>query len=143
MKIYEPKTKEDFRRYYDLRWRILRASLNQPKGTEKDELEDESIHIIICEDNRVPLGIGRLHFNSKAEAQIRYMAVEEGRQGKGIGTMVLKELEKRAKEKGAKRIILKARENAVKFYEKHNYNIIGKAHTLFRSIIHFKMEKIF
>ena len=141
MRIYEPKTKADFDKYYDLRWRILRKPWNQPEGSEKDELEGESIHIAVAERDRIPIGVGRLHFNSHEEAQIRYMAVEEGLRSKGAGSLVLEELEKKAKRKGAEYAVLNARENAVGFYEKHGYEVIGKSHTLFGSVRHFRMRK--
>ncbi len=117
MIVRSPQTKEEFFKYYDLRWRILRAPWNQPKGSEQDELEGQSIHVMVVENDEV-IGIGRAHFNSDYEAQFRYMAVEEDWRGKGIGKLILDELEKRVIEKGAKKIILHARENAVKFYEK-------------------------
>ncbi len=142
MIITEPTTEKDFELYYDLRWRILRKPWNQPKGSEIDELEKDSINVMVCNENRVPLGAGRLHFKSSDEAQIRYMAVEENQQGKGIGKMVLSYLEKKAKEKGAKNIVLNARENAVKFYEKNGYKILKEAHTLYGVIPHFEMRKV-
>ncbi len=143
MEIYEPKTKEEFERYYDLRWRILRKPWNQPKGTEKDEFEDISIHIMVCEKDKLPIAVGKAYFNSLDEAQIRFMAVEDGFQGKGIGTLVLEELEKRVREKGAKYVVLNARESAIRFYKKHGYHIAGKAPTLFDSIEHVRMRKDF
>ena len=149
MRICEPKTKKEFEKYYTLRWKILRKPWNQPKGSEKDELENESIHVMIFDEdtkkdnvkNNIPIGVGRLHFNSKDEAQIRYMAVEGKYQGKGLGSLLLKDLEKRAKSLGTKYIILNSRENAVKFYEKNGYKVVEKAHVLFDSIKHFKMRK--
>jgi ribosomal protein S18 acetylase RimI-like enzyme len=140
MKVREPRTKKEYEKYYDLRWRILRKPWTQPRGSERDELEGESIHVMACEKGK-PLGVGRVHFNSSKEAQIRYMAVEEGLQGKGIGTMILQELEKNAERKGATHIILNARESAVGFYKKHGYRIVGKAHTLFGVIPHHEMRK--
>jgi GNAT superfamily N-acetyltransferase len=140
MKIKEPKTKEEFEQYYDLRWRILRQPWNQPRGSEKDEKEDESIHIMMVYNDKV-IGCGRGHFNSPTEAQIRYMVVEESYQGKGVGTKILEALERKLIEKGARTIILNARENAGKFYKKHNYKIIEKGHTLFDEIKHYKMRK--
>ena len=140
MIITEPKTEEEFEQYYDLRWRILRQPWNQPHGSEKDEKEEESIHIIVVHNDQV-IGCGRGHFNSPIEAQIRYMAVEENFQGKGVGTKILKALEQRLIKKGAKIIILNSRENAVKFYQKHNYKIIEKGSILFDVIEHFKMGK--
>lgn len=141
MIIRAPQTRDEFFRYYDLRWRILRAPWNQPKGSEQDELEGQAIHIIAIDGDKI-FGCGRAHFNSEDEAQIRYMAVENEWQGKGVGKLILYELEKRVIEKGAKKIILHARENVVKFYEKNGYKIVMPSHTLFGSIPHFLMEKI-
>ena len=140
MKITEPKTKEDFDKYHDLRWRILRKPWDQPKGSEKDDLEDESIHLMACSGGGV-CGVARAHFNSPGEAQIRYMAVDEPYRGKGIGSKLLGELEKRIKQKGGRQVTLNAREIAVGFYEDHGYEIVAKAHTLYGCIEHFKMRK--
>jgi len=141
MIITEPTSSKDFELYYDLRWRILRKPWNQPKGSEKDELESKSIHAMVCNENRIPIGVGRAHFKSSEEAQIRYMAVEEEWQGKGIGKMVLSYLEEKIKEKGAKNIILNARDIAIKFYERNGYRIVKEAHTLFDAIPHYRMRK--
>jgi N-acetylglutamate synthase-like GNAT family acetyltransferase len=140
MIVRVPLTDEEFDKYYDLRWRILRAPWNQPKGSEKDELEGKSIHIIAINEGEI-VGCGRIHFNSIDEAQIRYMAVENELQGRGIGKLILNELEQKALEKGAKKIILNARENAVKFYDKNGYKIVKESHTLFGEIKHFLMRK--
>lgn len=140
MIIKSPQTKREFFDYYDLRWRILRAPWNQPKGSEQDDLEGQSIHIIAVEENKI-VGCGRAHFNSDVEAQIRYMAVENDWQGKGVGKLILDKLERSVIEKGAKKIILHARDTAVKFYEKNGYKVVKESHTLFGSIPHFLMEK--
>ena len=140
MIIKEPETKEEFEQYYDLRWRILRQPWNQPCGSEKDEKENDSIHIMVVLNDKV-IGCGRGHFNSNIEAQIRYMAVDKDCQRKGVGTKILKTLERKLKEKGAGVIILNARENAVIFYQNHDYKIIGKGQTLFDVIEHCKMRK--
>ena len=140
MIIKEPETKEEFEQYYDLRWKILRKPWKQPRGSEKDEQENDSIHIMVIQNDNI-IGCGRGHFNSPTEAQIRYMAVEDEFQGEGVGSKILKTLERKLKEKGARVIILNSRENAVKFYQKHNYKIIEKGNILFGVIEHFKMRK--
>ena len=142
MIVRSPITSEEFIRYNDLRWRILRAPWNQPRKAIPDELENGSIPIMVCEVDGIPIGVGRVNFNSDEEAQIRSMAVEKDWQGKGIGSIVLKELEKIVTAKGAKKIILHARDNAVAFYEKHEYKIVKESYTLFGVIPHFLMEKI-
>lgn len=140
MIIKSPQTDQEYFDYYDLRWRILRAPWNQPRGSEQDELEGQAIHIIAVENDKI-VGCGRAHFNSDDEAQIRYMAVEKEWQGKGIGQIILVELEKKIKESSAKKIVLNARENVIKFYEKNGYSIVREAHTLFGEIKHFLMIK--
>lgn len=140
MIIKSPQTRKEFFDYYDLRWRILRAPWNQPKGSEQDELEGQAIHIVAVEENKI-VGCGRAHFNSDVEAQIRYMAVETEWQGRGIGKMILDELEKRVIEKGAQKIVLHAREGVVKFYEKNGYKLVRQSHILFGVIPHYLMEK--
>ncbi len=139
--ICEPKSDEDFAKYYDLRWNILRKPWNQPRGSERDDMEDRSIHIMACDKYNKVIGVGRLHFNTLHEAQIRYMAVDDCYRGKGIGSLILKELENRALKKGAKYIVLNSRESAIDFYKKHGYFVVGKSHMLFGVISHLKMMK--
>jgi ribosomal protein S18 acetylase RimI-like enzyme len=138
--IREAQTEKDFDRYYELRWEVLRRPWNQPKGSEKDKYEDKATHVIACLNNKI-VGVGRVHFSSEKEAQIRYMAVKPKYQRKGVGGLILEELERVAKEKGADYIVLNARENATNFYKTHGYEVLEKAHTLFGSISHWKMRK--
>ncbi len=140
IQIKYPKTKEEFEEYYNLRWSILREPWNQPKGSERDELEDKSIHIMAVNESGKIIGIGRLHKNRADEGQIRYMAVRKNYRQKGIGKMILEELHREAEKLKLRKIILNARENAVGFYEKHGYKNIGKTHTLFGVIPHYRME---
>lgn len=142
MKVILPKTKEDFEKYYDLRWRILRKPWGQPRGSEKDELDNTSYHVMVAEKEHNPIGVARLQFNNDNEAQIRYMAVDERHQRRGVGSLILQTLEKFAREKHTSYIILHAREPAVPFYQKHGYHIAGKSYLLFDSIQHFLMKKI-
>jgi len=131
----------DFDKYLELRWRILRKPWNQPRGSEVDELDDEAIHIAAYDEDKM-VGVARLHFNSKEEAQIRYMAVEEGYRNRGIGSKMLEKLEEIAKEKGARYVMLNARENAVGFYLKNGYELVEKSYLLFGTIQHYKMRKM-
>jgi len=140
IEILQPKNQGDIEKYYDLRWRILRKPWKQPRGSEKDPLEDESIHLMLRIDKKM-VAVGRLHFNSDIEAQIRYMAVELNFQNKGFGTLLIRELEKIAKNKGAHHVILNGRDSALQFYQKNGYTIVNKAHTFFGSIEHWKMRK--
>ena len=121
---------------------MLRKPWSQPKGSERDEEEETSLHrMIIDKSNGKAVAVGRLQFNTIEEAQIRYMAVSDDYQGMGFGSEIIKVLENIAREKGSRRIILQSRENAVKFYEKNGYKIIEKSYLLFDEIQHWLMEK--
>jgi GNAT superfamily N-acetyltransferase len=140
-RIATPSTDQEFEKYYDLRWRMLRKPWDQPRGSEKDALENTSIHLMVCDDKDNIIGIGRAHFNSAEEAQVRFMAVEEGYQKKGIGSIILTELEKKIIDHGAKYIILNARDTAIPFYKKHLYYEVKMTVSLFGSIPHHVMRK--
>ncbi|MGI8891691.1 MAG: GNAT family N-acetyltransferase [Chthoniobacterales bacterium] len=128
--------------YFDLRWRILRAPWDQPPGSEKDEREDGSQHLMISgPESQQPLAVGRLHFNSPSEAQVRFMAVEPRAQGRGYGGLILQEFERRARDAGATSIVLNAREDAQRFYAKHGFVVVGPAETIFSAVHHLRMRK--
>jgi len=143
MIITQPESPQDFDRYYDLRWRLLREPWKQPKGSEKDELEERALHIMVCKEDRIPVAVGRAHFNTDIEAQIRFMAVEPRFQKTGLGSVVLKKLEDEVRQLGAKYVILHSRDTAVPFYERHGYKIVSPSHTLFETVPHFLMKKDF
>ena len=69
------------------------------------------------------------------------MAVDQHARGCGYGGRILKTLEAEARGRGAPKIVLNARDNAVEFYRKRGYGIIGDAETLFGVIRHVRMAK--
>ncbi len=141
MHIIEPSTPEEQQHYYRLRWKILRAPWGKQPGSEQDDLDDSSTHLMVVDDDQRLLGVGRLHFNSIQEAQIRYMAVAIAHQRTGIGTLLLNALELKASTLGATRVSIDARETALRFYRKHGYVPVGPGHVLYNTIAHVKMTK--
>ncbi|MDH5473293.1 MAG: GNAT family N-acetyltransferase [Gammaproteobacteria bacterium] len=140
MIIISPKTAEDFEKYFDLRWRILRKPWNQPVGSERDNDENNSFHLMATENN-MALGVVRSQFINNTTVQLRYMAVDQPAQGRGIGRLLIEAMEKHARNNGADSIMLQARENAVGFYEKTGFKIKEKSYVLFDCIQHYKMTK--
>ena len=110
--LKQPESAEEFKSYFNLRYRILRAPWGEPEGSEVDEMEDQCFHIIAM-DNQKTIAVGRLQYNSADEAQIRYMAVEKEYEGNGIGRMLVNALEQQARNKKISTVILDAREPAV------------------------------
>jgi GNAT superfamily N-acetyltransferase len=87
------------------------------------------------------VGTGRLHILSADEVQVRGMAVVPSHANNGIGSLILRELERRATRFGARRIVLHAREAALDFYRKNHYQLGDRSYTLFGSIVHWRMYK--
>ncbi|MEX2163740.1 MAG: GNAT family N-acetyltransferase [Sulfuricaulis sp.] len=141
LQISKPETPEQWGEYFDLRWRILRAPWDQPRGSEKDEFDEIADHVTVRDQEGRLLGVGRLHMNNKKEAQIRYMATEEDCRGLGIGRVIIKKLEELARARGVERIVLNARDNVVGFYLRFGYTVTGPGPTLFGKVKHSKMEK--
>ncbi len=114
--IKSPETELEWEKYFNFRWEMLRKPLGMSKDTIRDELEDRSFHLIAVNDKEEIIGSGRLHFNNGNEGQIRYMAVTNSVQRKGLGSEIVLELETIAKNKGIQEMVLNARENAINFY---------------------------
>jgi predicted GNAT family N-acyltransferase len=141
--IKQPDTREDFKRYYRLRWQILRAPWNQPEGSEVDNIEEQCFHLMAIDanDKTTVTGVARLQYNSDTVAQIRYMAVAAEHEKQGIGLALIQALEKQARKANRQFLILHARENAVGFYKKAGYRLKDKSYLLFNEIQHYLMKK--
>jgi len=141
MYLKAPESPADFEKYYQLRWEVLRAPWQQPRGSEKAADDASATHALLLNEKEEAIGVCRLHLQTPAEAQIRFMAIRPDYQGQGLGQKLLQYLEEKARAAGARFITLQARENAVRFYEKCNYTVLEKTHLLFGSIQHYKMQK--
>ena len=138
--IRQPQSSQEWDQYYEFRWQMLRQPWQQPRGSEKDELEKHSIHRFVISDNKV-IAVGRLHFTDDTQAQIRYMAVAKEYQRQGLGKLILNSLEQAARGKDIKTLSLNARESAVTFYQSCHYQLAEQTHTLYNSIKHYRMHK--
>jgi predicted GNAT family N-acyltransferase len=59
------------------------------------------------------------------------MAVDENRRGRGYRSRILEGLEAEAARRGARNVVLNARDNAAELYANHGYVAVGEAETLF------------
>jgi N-acetylglutamate synthase-like GNAT family acetyltransferase len=140
-KVVIPSTDEDWSEYYNLRWQLLRAPLGQEKGSEKDEFEASAYHVLVKNENNSVIGVGRIHIVDDGMAQVRFIAVVEQWRGRKVGSIILSTLEKYAWKAGVSLIRLNAREDTLRFYQFHGYNIASEGHTLFGQIKHLVMHK--
>ena len=54
--IKQPETEEEFKQYFNFRWRLLRKTWDEPEGSEKDDIEDQCFHVMICDENKECIG---------------------------------------------------------------------------------------
>ena len=138
--IRPPESKEEWKNYFIFRWELLRKPLGMSKESLEDDLEDSSYHLMGIDDENNVIASGRVHFNDNNQAQIRYMAVKDNYKRKGIGSEIVTKLEDYASSKGAKKMVLNARENAISFYLSLGYSEKGPYQSD-TGIPHSKMEK--
>lgn len=136
-----PKNIVEFEKYYQLRWQVLREPWGQALGSERDKLENNSIHRMIIDENGQVLAVGRLDYTEQFAGRIRFVAVSPLMQGQGLGYQIMTSLEQKAKQLGIESLHLKARENAICFYQKIGYQLQEYSHILFDEVKHFSMQK--
>ncbi|RUO32720.1 YiiD C-terminal domain-containing protein [Aliidiomarina sanyensis] len=129
-RIITPRTEQEFADYYALRYDVLRRPFQKPPGSERDEYDQVGEHRMLVDADGLLIGIGRLHFNSTTEAQVRFMVVQPQMQGEGHGVRLLHALELLARDHGAKRVIIRSRDTTLGFYLKCGYEIHQEANTV-------------
>lgn len=141
MKVKFADTPEQLESILNLRYKILRKPWSQPKETATDNLESTSYNAFIEDENHNAIACGRLQENENKIGQIRFMAVDDNQQGKGLGKLIVQELELKGRNLGLVEIELQARENAVEFYKANGYEIKEQSFLLWGIIQHYLMHK--
>ena len=84
-------------------------------------------HVVVAYFQETPVGCGAIKEFGPEVMEVKRMYVPLNRRGQGIASLVLKELEKWAKELGYKKCILetgKKQPEAIRLYEKNGYKRI-------------------
>jgi N-acetylglutamate synthase-like GNAT family acetyltransferase len=125
-KIISPKTRDDFKAYYELRYKVLRETWGLQKGTEKDDYEPISKHFMAVDDATGQIiGVVKLMEKEPGVGWFSHMAVIPKFQHKGIGKLLLNFIEEEAKREGYSTLGCQARLNTTNFFEKAGYKING------------------
>lgn len=93
---------------------------------------DESMRLVAC------LVLNPIE--DENATKMRQVAVAENFQKKGLGTLLVAESEKLAKERGFNKMVMSARVTAVPFYERLGYKKSGRKYTEV-TVPHYKMQK--
>ncbi len=122
-----------------LRNEILRKPLGLKFDLNDIKEEEKQIHIGAFNDG-ILIGCLLLKPIDSTTFQIRQVAVEEKFRAKGIGKEMVFYSEEYSRNLGYKKIILHARDIAIKFYEKLDYKKVG-SEFIAVTIPHQEMEK--
>ena len=131
---------------YTVRHEVLRKGKPIETCQFKGDDDENTIHFGLYQNERL-IGIISIFkekndlFSETNQFQIRGMAVLEEFQGKGFGAELVKEAENHCISLNTDLIWFNARENAVPFYKKLDYIIIGDSFLIPDVGIHFAMYK--
>lgn len=94
---------------------------------EFDELDDVSWHVTLFEDG-VCVGVGRIFSEATQpdEYHVGRVAVKKTHRHKGLGRVIMSELEKIALANMARRVVLSAQVPAIDFYRSCGYQVEGE-----------------
>jgi len=129
----------EYRETVALRFRILREPLGLSFTEEQLAAESGDLHLGAWLDGKLAACLLLTPLDS-ATVKMRQVAVDDGLQGRGIGTALVRRSEEIAKERGFTSMTLSARATAVPFYLRLGYDLIGEEYEEV-TIPHRKMEK--
>jgi predicted GNAT family N-acyltransferase len=141
VRIRPPQADAEWDAYYDLRWRVLRAPLGQPRGSERDALDRSSWHFAAFSTRGSIVGVGRLAFIDETVGQVGYMGVDEVWRGSGVGATLLRSILACADREGVRRLVVNARTPVRGFYERFGFIVVGDGPVLFEKVHHFRMVR--
>ena len=135
--IRATKTAEQAGAYY-VRIQAMARKHQIPLDVEFDEHDTPETKYIVVVDDYLPVATCRLYAVDEDRVMLGRIVVLPEYRHQGLGTLVVQEAEKWAKELDFKTAVLESRENKIPFYEKLGYKadysrkIVGETFTCFR-----------
>jgi predicted GNAT family N-acyltransferase len=130
---------EEYKQMLKLREEILRKPLGLNFTDQELEKEKNNLLIAAYDDDKM-LACCMLVEEAPQTVRLRQMAVLNDLQGKGLGKALMQFAENLARDRGYQKITMHARKNALGFYEKMGYVVVGDEFTEI-TIPHYVMEK--
>jgi GNAT superfamily N-acetyltransferase len=129
----------------DLRHVILRAGLPRETAIFAGDDAPGTVHVVAVEDDAV-VGCATMLRNTwqgEPACQVRGMAVSPGLQRRGVGGLMLAELQRFAAEHpdGVRLMWCNARSPAVGFYERQGWTVASDEFVIETAGPHFKMTR--
>ena len=119
---------------------VFQVGQQVPVSREVDGLDPESVHFLALLDD-TPVGTARYRVKD-GWAKAERVAVLEHNQGAGLGRALMSAIESHARQQGLAGVLLSSQEDAVVFYKKLHYRVVGEAY-YDANILHRDMRKPF
>ena len=135
--IRATKTAHQAGAYY-VRIQAMARKHQIPLDVEFDKHDTPETKYIVIVDDYLPIATCRLYAIDDTKVMLGRIVVLPEYRNKGIGTLVVKEAEKWAKELDFHTAVVESRDNKMPFYEKMDYvadyskKIVGETFTCFR-----------
>lgn len=149
IEIREPANDDELEQYYALRYEILRRPQGLAPGSERDEeIESASLRLIAILDDKIigatalAPGMGRDEATGERYLYVwwRAMAIDNTLQRSGVGRAMYEEVERRAREMGAREVTGNARDDKLLFFDRLGFKPTGQGENLM-GIPHTKIVK--
>ena len=130
--------KELIEKAFEIRETVFVKEQNVPKDIEYDGLDKKANHFLLFTDNKA-VGTARYR-KTKKGIKLERFAILKKHRNKGLASQLLKFMLDDI-DIGKEKIYLYSQINAVNFYKKHNFTIIGDKF-MEAGIVHYEMEYI-
>ncbi len=118
---------DDLTEVFDIRRKVYVEEENLSEEAEFDKFDEFCVHAIISVKGK-KLGTGRILYDGDSY-RISHIAIIKEERGNGYGDFLVRMLIDKAFLSGAQSVIVGAKLNAIKFYEKIGFNKISEVYT--------------
>ena len=133
--------KDDLSDAYAIRIEVFCDEQGYSPDQELDGVDTapDTLHVVLYEEGN-PVATGRIYWKAPGVMGLGRIAVRKAWRGRGIGALIVEEMNRKAARLGAGFSQLDAQKRAAGFYEKQGYRVCGEEH-MDGHVPHVMMEK--
>ncbi|MER2058525.1 MAG: GNAT family N-acetyltransferase [Niallia sp.] len=139
MEVCIVKTEKELEDAFYVRQTVFVKEQHVPVEEEIDEFEKDSIHFVLYDNTKNPIGAGRYRTFDEYGKVERICILSTNRKG-GAGKAIMNKIEEYAINSGAPALKLNAQTHAIPFYSKLGYEVVSEEF-LDAGIPHRTMQK--
>ncbi len=114
--VRQVTTPQEMERCLAIRRRVFIEEQKVPEHLELDALDGECTHFLAMTADGEAIGTARLRVTEDGRAKAQRVAVSKEHRGRGVGALLMRALEDRARSMGLREVILGAQLSARSFY---------------------------